>query len=73
MYVDDLHVSFAGMNCAAMLAFALALVAIELFKHGRQILNDALQFQLPLDGSTDGSSGNTTRTHQVSLPDAELR
>ena len=44
MDVDDLHVSFAGMNRAAMLAFTPALVAIELFKHGRQILNDTLQF-----------------------------
>ena len=43
MDVDNLHVLFAGMNGAAMFTSAATLVAIELFKHGRQILDDTLQ------------------------------
>jgi hypothetical protein len=43
MDVDNLHVLFAGMNGAAMLTSTARLVAIELFKHGRQILDDTLQ------------------------------
>jgi hypothetical protein len=43
MDVDNLHVLFAGMNGAAMLTSTATLVAIELFKHRRQILDDTLQ------------------------------
>ena len=43
MDIDNLHASFARMNGAAMPAFALALVAIELLEHRRQILYDTLQ------------------------------
>src|ERR1039457_6726177 len=43
MNVDDLHTSFARMNRAAVPALAPALIGVELFKHRRQVLHDALQ------------------------------
>ena len=43
VYVDDWHALFAGVNRAAILAFAPIFIAVELIEERWQILDNAFQ------------------------------